>query len=335
MGLKSTFQHAALYLEKDFQKRGYWEDFETLAGKSNQWVTAYIAYNLVAVENSLIQRLVKDAWNYLRRRWWGAHRHRWGFNQWVPSDADSTTWTLLLAQSLGINSAAVHKGREFLQQHVCENGGICTFSDDKPIRLFTKLKSEISFKGWCSAHTCVTGAYLAINDIVQESTLNYVLDAQQEEGEWLSYWWVSSTYATCLITEGLVNFLHGSHHERVDKAIKKSIKWAKRFAMEHDNASTFEIAFILRILLVESDIEASTEVNACMNALLGKQSPDGSWQSSSLLQIPPPDVLIPANYKHWVLNGKGGGAIIHDLNRCFTTATVLNALSKAHDVQRK
>jgi hypothetical protein len=91
----------------------------------------------------------------------------------------------------------------------------------------------------------------------------------------------------------------------------------------------FERAFALRTLLVGSSEPASHRSTLAL--LLGSQGPDGSWDPSARLRIPPPEVVDPDRYEAWAEGGRGGGSVQSDHNACFTTAAVLLALAAARD----
>src|SRR5205823_6197460 len=79
--------------------RGWWSDFQTLAGPSTEWVSAFVAFALARTNRTAALAAARDTWRRLRcTRWWSAG---WGYNPTVPSDADSTIWTLRLAAAVG------------------------------------------------------------------------------------------------------------------------------------------------------------------------------------------------------------------------------------------
>ncbi len=329
MGLDPIFRRGIHFLQCDFQSRGYWEDFETLAGESDLWVTAYVGRQLMDVRIDYCYPLVRAAWSYLRSNRWGLPRTKWGFNRHVPSDADSTCWAVSLGEALNTQSKPMEKAKNFLRQHIDPNGGVATFSNDYRIRLFTKLRKDISFRGWCGTHSCVTGALLLIPSVVKPETIKFAIQAQKPSGEWTSYWWVTPAYATGLMAEGLRLYSPNHADEAIEKSIDEAVHWARKKLQDSHELSPFEISFLLRTLLVARK-PVMNEIDVCKERLFSQQLPDGSWPSSALLQIPPPDVEDPSSYKQWRLNGKGGGSIISDKNRSFTTASVINALAKTY-----
>ncbi len=120
--------------------------------------------------------------------------------------------------------------------------------------------------------------------------------------------------------------------------VQRAVQWAKDriesgeegSASGQTGISTLSEAFIIRILLLGKDGKGIQGlVNRTTEHVLHAQQPDGSWPSSARLRIPPPGVLDPEGYQNWMVNGKGGGSIISDQHRIFTTATIVTSLQKA------
>ena len=81
----------------------------------------------------------------------------WGYNEDVPSDADSTAWILLFLRHLGCSGAAADRAASCLVRHQRgANGGVATSSEPGPIRRFMGLGRWVPCTGWCMPHTEVT-----------------------------------------------------------------------------------------------------------------------------------------------------------------------------------
>ena len=68
LGSNPTIAKAVVYLVESQTPSGWWQDFDTLAGPSNEWVTAYIAWVLARVQTAQARTAVAKAWNALMRR---------------------------------------------------------------------------------------------------------------------------------------------------------------------------------------------------------------------------------------------------------------------------
>lgn len=293
-------------------------DFDTLAGPSTHWVSAFVALALARSRQPDGLAAALETWARLRRaRWWSAG---WGFNDRVPSDADSTIWVLHLGAALG----AGRNGRalRFLSRHITRAGGVRTFASGWAIGAYTRL-SGWSFAGWCSEHACVSAAAATLPDLPdRQRVLAWLREAQCADGGWISYWWESRHYATAMAAETLAMTSNADDVQRVARAAH----WAARDLAERDAAvSPFERAFALRTLLAGPSTSAAAA--STLARLVDSQLADGSWIPSARLRIPPPHVADPDRYESWIEQGGGGGSVQSDRHACFTTAAVLMALA--------
>ena len=95
MGLQQ--ERAVDYLLGRRKSRGRWEDFDTLAGSSTQWVSAYVGLALAQTGDPRALAAAREAWSRLRRRRWRSAG--WAYNGRVPADADSTVWAMRASRS--------------------------------------------------------------------------------------------------------------------------------------------------------------------------------------------------------------------------------------------
>ncbi len=330
---------AIRYLVSARNRRGWWQDFDTLAGPSDEWVTAYVGTALASVPDALALGTARKAWDLLRkRRFWSAG---WGYNGWVPADADSTAWAVMLALALGVrNSIRVRRAHRFLAGHIHQEGGICTFKNDGPIRHFTRLQRHISFRGWCKQHVCVTAAVANLDEFnLHPHMRTYLRRTQSQDGSWPAYWWCDNEYATGLAVEALTKNMQPEDIYHVQRAVQWAcgrVQDGFVSSMIHTSGSPFATAWCLRLLVLATDAQRVRQpLEHALNWILRNQRQDGSWQPSTTLRIPPPDVIEPAEYQSWIINGRGGGSIVLDNQGIFTTSTVLKALNIVNEYMRK
>jgi hypothetical protein len=302
---------------------GRWTDFDTLAGPSDEWVTAFVAAALAHQPGVLARRCAAAAWRALRRRrWWAAG---WGYSARVPCDADSTLWVLHLADRLGVKrSWRLGRARRLVATHASPDGGIATFRLAGPIRRFTGLPFQERFRGWRAAHVCVTAVAAGLKGLaVQAGALAYLRRAQLDDGSWSAYWWVDREYATALAVDALALCDDGDARP----AIERGVSWAVSRLRGGQGVKAFPFACALRAAL-----RGRTAADAVLHGLRGLvdgQLIDGSWPSSAALRIPPPHVIDPDTYQGWCVDGRGGGSIQVDRGRCFTTAVAVETLGRA------
>jgi hypothetical protein len=319
-----SIERAVAYLLGRRTGRGRWEDFDTLAGTSTDWVSAYVALALARTGDPRALAAAREAWSRLRRRQWRSAG--WGYNGRVPPDADSTIWVMHLAAALG--SRTGRRTRRFLAGHLTPAGALATYARVGRIRIFTGLAGQ-SFAGWCGPHGCVTAAGATLAALPgRERALEWLRAAQRPDGDWRAYWWSSPHYATTLAAEALDDTADPYDPPRVQRAVR----WTARQVEEANASSPFDQALALKALVIPP--ETLPQAARLVETLVLGQHPDGSWPPSARLRIPPPDVTDPHAYHSWVEGAGGGGSVQVDQRACFTTATVLQALCAADRSRR-
>jgi squalene cyclase len=293
-------------LLQQLSPHGFWTDFCTLAGQSDEWCTAYVGAAIGGESTAQMQ----SACRWLRGR--QRHGGGWGYNAVVPPDCDSTAFALLLvSQSESADQAAI----TWLEQSQKPDGGFSTYPAEDQIRAFTKLPQTFPFSGWCAASNDVTAACaIALFSACGAKTSvlkawDYLKRFQLPDGSWSSYWWSTDLYPTALAVR-LARHLGGD-----EKIVQAATTWALR--QQQTNGSWCDGHSILR------DGKAA---EAARKWLLASQLSDGSWVSQPILRIPSPDTVWPRSDAKWVEDGLGTSVILRDANRLFTTATVLKAL---------
>lgn len=333
MDLRKSMQAAVEFLIQARHPAGWWADFHLAPGASDEWVTAYVGTTLaqMATQPTLIKAVEAFCW-LARRHTAGAG---WGYNALTPCDADSTLWALQLADATGCGAwKQARQARLFLRQHLRHNGGIATYANDAQIRRFINAPADRAFTGWCGAQPCVTAAAAALTDMRVE-VANFLRSTQCEDGHWSSYWWCEDEYATALAAEALATGTEPHDPERVQKAIQWA--WTRIQADGsvpspiRPTGSAFATAWVLRILLLDGDHQLCSPL---LQWLLRQQLANGAWPPSAGLRVPQPDTIRPDHDYGWHLNGLVEGSIAVDQNGLFTTATVLQAITRTFSNQQ-
>ncbi|WP_462267597.1 prenyltransferase/squalene oxidase repeat-containing protein [Mucilaginibacter sp.] len=312
--LDNAISHGIEFLLQAQTQTGWWKDFHLPAGRSDEWVTAYIAYHISQISDSRLTQPLATAWDALQRRF--KPDSGWAYNALVPADADSTAWACLFADSIGINNIVTQEGHTLLNRYFTAEGGVATYAGDEPIRKLTQLSEEASFSGWQGAHLCVTAACALTG---HKQALNYLLQHQSSWGYWESYWWTADEYATALATEAL---LKENAYEHSGPAFKAT-KWAttELAKLLQVQGKSFQIALLLKILLAtNNNRQYQADIEQAVKYLLNTQQASGNWAASAELRVPMPGNAATA-----------GGAdtwLVKDLQTNFTTATVLYVLNK-------
>lgn len=302
---------------------GLWRDFHTPAGEASEWPTGFVGAALrgAGAESSPLERAA-DALVGRQNADGG-----WGYNEDVPSDADSTACVLLLLACLGRRGGACDRAVSCLLAHQHENGGIATYAESGPIREFMGVGRWMRFGGWCSPQPEVTAAAgralaaVAPGECSSEidAAWRYVRSRQRPDGSWPSYWWTSPHYATQQAVE-----LGASLDDH--SAVARAGEWALR---DDGDGSPFATALSVSVLR-----RANATWEAVENAtsrLVALQDDDGGWPSRPIVRIPLPDDVDPDRRHRRLLLSLGLGVVVDDQHRTFTTAACLAALAQARE----
>jgi hypothetical protein len=243
------------FLVRARDAEGWWRDFETLAGESDEWVSAFAAWAIAPLPEG--RRLAEDTFGLL------AFRERdegWGYRAGVPADCDSTAWVCRLAARLG---RSCEPGVAALRRSRRENGGMPTYRAAGPIRRFTGLPHTMPFHGWTSPHVCVSANALAV--LSGDAALRrFVENAREPDGGWSGYWWPDRAYPTWLAATAL--------------------GWdARAWAEACPESSAFSLA-----------CRVAVGAESAVEPLLALQADDGGWPASARLRIPAPGAIDPA-----------------------------------------
>jgi hypothetical protein len=337
--LSSACAAATGFLVQAQAANGSWKDFLLPAGSSDIWVTAYAGCALARVPDDGARAASRAAWKFLEGATGNAGG--WSYNAAVPGDADSTLWSLRLAEALGeAESECARRAAGFLCTHVRDDGGLATYSSAEPICAYIGLPPVVPFAGWLQSHACVSAAGANLQS--QGPALRqYLLQRQRTDGSWPAYWWFDDEYATAEAVAALAG-----HGEGAD-AVARATDWALAREASVAAGGAFALALWLRILAL-SDHSSTRDAALArgIRSLAERQRPDGSWPPSARLRVPRPDAMLPGPNLDWrpwkgLPPGQPSLAAIlqHtftiyslDQNAVFTTATVLSVLGGCGDV---
>ncbi|WP_341228133.1 prenyltransferase/squalene oxidase repeat-containing protein [uncultured Arcticibacterium sp.] len=314
--IESAKEKGVQFLLESQLQSGFWIDFTLPAGKSDEWVTAYVGYYLSFFERESVKESLQRAWLILKKRC--RTGSGFGYNVLTPGDADSTIWAYLFSNRLSKNDDLHLQG--ILKLYFKDDNGVTTYLERDKLQKLTKLGEKASFSGWQSPHLCVTAAYALSGNKV---ALSAILNNQNEDGSLKSYWWATDEYATALATEAMALDL-GNNIEEIGRAVF----WARgRIVNELDSSqpSPFKISLLLRILLFSENMSLDmVNITLGKDYLLSSQLNDGSWGSHANLQVPMPGTISPdSSENNWYVT---------DQNKVFTTVTILYALYRIKEV---
>jgi squalene cyclase len=337
IALRTSIQRAQAFLLERRAPDGLWRDFLTLAGTSDEWVSAFVAHALAESDVAQGDLLPSSKALLYRQRWNGG----WSYNRRVPPDCDSTAWALIASGMAPIwkPSSMAHAVAYVKQHQILPDGGFATYAAEDGIDRYIGAAEQNIVQGWLTTHTCVTGVALQAlllhgeprsSDTVR-SAIAYLLREQDPNGTWRSYWWTGFGYATYhalkaismarRLGDQVVSGARGFflRHQRQDGG------WSD---VLHGDSRVFETAFTLLALLLIPSREILKRADASVSWLRANQSEDGGWESAPMLRIPAPMVTSAESVTVWRINEPGTGVMLDDGARLFTSAAALWALAR-------
>lgn len=284
--LDKSMELGMKFLESQRHQGLYKENFGLRHGDSTAWSTAYVARLLQQIDPEKVSDSVEVLSN-LQNVDGG-----WGYNDSVPSDADSTANALLFLKQSGLIDEEKHsRAIKFLKLHQHNNGGISTYTQEN--------LQAMGYKGygWSMPHTCVTALVAEILEgDEKKKAIDFLQSQRQPNGSFPAYWWASDLYATYQAM-------------KIIGADSQMIEYLK--SIGHENI--FDLSIKIQAL-ASLDLDTETLVNE----LLKKQEEGGGWASSPILRIPRPEIK-PGEVTKDV-------EVVNDKNRLFSTVNALLAL---------
>jgi Prenyltransferase and squalene oxidase repeat len=345
---RTPLSAARVFLATSQAESGSWSDFKAsrVLPACADWVTARVALALARDPAADAGSLDRAAAWLLRQRdaeggWGGAG---------LLSPASNAGATALCLEFLAgrLSPDEREPSLRFLLGHQDPDGGFRTYRD--PSLVAAALREPGDAGGWCHPDAGVTAdAALALLRAAGpdglapgleercRSAVRYLLDQQQPEGHWLSYWWHGAAYATarCLDvlrlagSPGASGLAPGSLRAARDRGLEHLLRsqrpsgaWA---AGEDAPDCPFQTALALGTLAAEADAAGPASIARAAAYLVRAQLPNGGWRAAG----PTRRVPRPAERAPWRRQGAAAGKpgiSLADSAGLFTTATVLDAL---------
>lgn len=341
-GVRSVIVSARRWIHLTQEPTGTWTDFRIgVGGCSDEWVTAYVCDVLErwrAGYDDSSAALARAALRRLQRRDGG-----WGYNQRIPSDADTTGFAVL-ALCRGQAQFDRAASMEFLlSTHDKDAGGFRTYRSPTELALLYRnhpVRATQSFEGWCSSHAEVTASALEAlftlgdEDSEQVRTATaYLLSMQNENGCWTGYWTTDFYYPTCRVVRALTRLQLGrkiAWVPLVNAFIGQQRCDGSWSAKDTDYGCPLRTALAIETLSCAPVLHLDA-IEKAVRWLDNDRNPEGHWICRDpFLRVPPPNVTDPDEYEGWAEDGSGLGTIYADHRGILTTATVVSALEALH-----
>lgn len=331
--MQKAIDNAIDFLIRVRNEERLWSDFNLPTGESDEWVTGYVGS---VIAGSGIRRAVDAAvetWEIHGPKHFFDGEGGWSFNRHSPEDADSTVWGIRYARNLGLGGKLrVKAALGFLARHRMPDGGIATFTSEKALRRFVGAGPGDSVQGWMNTHECVTAAAATdpgFNDLLTP----FLVTRQNGQGGWDSHWWVDTVYTSALAVEALILNGREKHRSSINRALSGTMElFTDNQAIcteRYPGGSPFATALAVKtILLASGNAGGISKTASALRWLIAQQHPDGSWEPSAVMQVPPVYMMVPAGREQWSANREGYrfGTVTNDRHAIFTTATMLETL---------
>jgi squalene cyclase len=334
MAVSLALERGTRFLLAKQGRDGLWRDFLTPAGEASEWPTGFIAtaLHLAGAKASALERAVDGL--IANQDVDGG----WGYNEEVPTDADSTACVLLFLAVMGHREGVCRRAAECLVRHQRrEDGGVATYSEPGPIRRFMGVGRWMRFDGWCSPHTEVTAmagrALVAVapnnSSPNVQAAWRYVRSQQRADGSWTSYWWASPHYTTLQAVQLALSLGDRDPLSRAAEWVIRSQADDGAWSAPGAATSAFTTALSLSVLL--SARGNGRKVERAISRLAALQDDDGGWPSHPIMRIPLPGDVDPDRRRHRRFGPLCRGVVVRDQHRTFTSAACVAALAQARE----
>jgi hypothetical protein len=324
--LEESICSALKFLNDNLESNMTLSDFMTTAGIGKQWVSNYCAFMLAGHD------LTSDIVEKLSTSLYSDNQKGASFNEKIVQDADSLTFKIGALKKIFKD---VNKDQlKLLKTFQNKNGGWSTYIDETTLRHQIKLDSNVSLKGWTSAHNCVSASTCYILSLLPDQnelfykTANFLKKRIDDDGCLNSYWWSSPIYATAWLINAF------SQDALLKTECNQSVIWLSRQQNKNgawldsisNDESFFYTAMAAETLRNYDKDKYAYQVELGIKFLLNNQTTDGSWKSGRILTIPQTDIIDKEQIPKWRKSSFGVNIIVDDHKRIFTTVTVLKTL---------
>lgn len=291
------------YVLRKQDAAGSWTDWALPPGPSSEWTTAYIGCRLCGTGARFRDHIA----GALERAagWLLDHRFPdggWGYNPKVESDADSTALAIVFLSAVA--RPAPPQAYAHLRRFQRQDGGFSTFLPDGLTGSWGHSHPEITPIALLALLTDQAGS----PDLVIDRGVGWIRRARRFDGTWDAFWWATrlgSSEANLALLASI------GCPERVPGVLTRM-----------DPTDSLQSAMLLSTMAAEG---WSSLAETLTHRLIAAQAPDGTWRSAPALRITRRDCDRPWDHAD-------AGPLFADPRRLFTTATVLGALSKAHNL---
>ena len=278
----------------------FWWDFQLMPGQSNIWISALVialtqrttSNKLLSMREECLKRLVVN----------NSLINGVGYNQFTPSDADSSIW---LARAIKSCSKTIPDDlRNYIERHVQQDNLVSTYIFTDKVDKFIGLDKK-HCAGWLSGHACVGTNYMCLEP---KDRRDYFSNTSLS-----SYWWPTDSYQ------------FGFSDSFLFPKIKNLFDYPNTFipsfedSLESDDL-LFAKNFVKLIYSLVSD--DMNDLNHLIEVYMSHPT-HNCW-----MILPDPSHLDRMKTQSWFVNGLIQGAAVTDINGNFGAALLLNIINQ-------
>src|SRR5207244_7438919 len=140
--------------------------------------------------------------------------------------------------------------------------------------------------------------------------VDWLLRQRGSDGLWRSYWWSSAAYTTYFALRVLRMCGTANPELLATVAALEARQRADGSWGDDRDGDAFETALATLAVLIAPSRASAGVVTRAIAWLLEHQLPDGSWDSSPILRIPPPMFESPEDVPEWRVDEKRTGVVL-------------------------
>lgn len=283
-------------------KNDFWWDFQLMPGQSNIWISALV---IALTQRTTCNKLLSMREECLRQLTVNNSLiNGVGYNQFTPSDADSSIW---LARAIKSCSKPIpDELKNYIDRHVQQDNLVSTYISSDNIDKFIGLDIK-QCAGWLSGHACVGTNYMCLEPKSEQVYFSNISLS--------SYWWPTDSYQ--------FGFSDSSLFPKINNLFDHPNTFIPSF---EDSLESEDLIFATNFVkLIHSLVFEDTNDLSHLIEVYMSHPTHNCW-----MILPDPSHQHRMQSQSWFVNGLIQGAAVPDINGNFGAALLLNILYQNH-----
>ena len=278
----------------------FWLDFQLMPGQSNIWISALVIALTQKVKCDTLLSMREESLKQLISN--DSLINGVGYNQFTPSDADSSIW---LARAIKSCSRKIPVELvDYIQRHVKKDNLVSTYISSDKVDNFIGL-DIMQCSGWLSSHACVGTNYMCLEP---KSKL-----AQLPNISLSSYWWPTDSYQ--------YGFADSSLFSKIGELFEHPQTFIPSF---EDSLGSEDLFFAKNFVrLIHSLVHDNMKDLSHLIEVYMSHPTHNCW-----MILPDPSHQHRMQTQSWLINGLIQGAASTDINGNFGAALLLNIINQ-------